>query len=98
MILKYYIDKIAQRLQVTDDKEKLFIRDYVNKGIAEIFRMYPEKLYAETTVATVSGQNTINLPATFWKPISFNIGSIPMRKVNRWDFSKLVPDHKILNI
>ncbi len=92
MILRYYIDKIASKLQVTDEDEKLLIRPFVNKAIGEIFRMYPDKLYAETTVATVSGGNTINLPATFWKPIAFNIGKIPMRKVNRWDFSKLIPD------
>lgn len=98
MILKYYIDKIADKLQVTNDEEKLFLREFVNKAIGEILRLYPEKLYSETTVVTVSGQNTINLPVDFWKPVGFNIGSITMQKVNRWDFGKMVPDPASQNL
>ncbi len=98
MIFKYYIDKIAAKLQITNEDEKLFLRDFVNKAIYEILGMYPEKLYNETTVVTVSGENTINLPVDFWKPVAFQIGQIPMTKVNRYDFGKMVPNPSSQNL
>lgn len=92
MVLKYYIDEIAKRCQVTDDNEKLAFKSYVNKSIEKIFELYSELLYEETTLDTVADEKDIDLPADFWKSVVLSIDQFKLAKMSQWDLTDYIPN------
>jgi hypothetical protein len=64
MVLKEYIDKVAQRLQWSATDDKLVIKDFVNKTIRKLFMKYPYPLLSSDYINCVADYTTGTVSVT----------------------------------